>query len=259
MIFDKNRILACEASSNFGKKSGEIDTSVINEDGIEIVKTVISTKEAGKKIGREVGTYLTVCQGELYLGGEFLRDKLSRALARSIIELLKGFEKMPTRLLFVGLGNRELSSDKIGVCVAEALSPISSSGKGSSLSVISTGVKALRGIEACDHVKGLIKTVGFDAVIVADALMTTHPERLFTTVQLSDTGITPASGVSDKGGKAMREISRKTLGVPVISVGVPTVIPFGERLYTPHTIELEIEPISKIIADGITLALTNEA
>ena len=89
--------------------------------------------------------------------------------------------------------------------------------------------------------------------------MTTHPERLFTTVQLSDTGITPASGVSDKGDKAMREISRKTLGVPVISVGVPTVIPFGERLYTPHTVELEIEPISKIIADGITLALTNES
>ena len=256
MIFDKNRILACEASSNFEGKSGEIDTSVINEDGIEIVKTVISTKEAGKKIGREVGTYLTVCQGELYLGGEFLRDKLSRALARSILELLKGFEKMPTRLLFVGLGNRELSSDKIGVCVAEALSPISSSIKGSSLSVISTGVKSLRGIEACDHVKGLIKTVGFDAVIVADALMTTHPERLFTTVQLSDTGITPASALTEK---SLREISKRTLGVPVISVGVPTVIPFGERLYTPHTIELEIEPISKIIADGITLALTNES
>ena len=256
MIFDKNRILACEASSNFEGESGEIDTKILNKDGIEIVKTVIKTNEASKKVGRNVGTYLTVCQGELYLGGEFLRDKLARAIARSVKELLTCLHKAPRSFLFVGLGNRELSSDKIGVCIADKLSPITSTASHPSLSVISTGVKSLRGIEACDHIRGLIYALGFDAVIVADALMTTQPERLFTTVQLSDTGITPASALTEK---SLREISKKTLGVPVISIGVPTVIPFGEKLYTPHTIELEIEPISEIIASAITLALTNDA
>ena len=145
MIFDKNRILACEASSNFSGEGGGIDTKILNEDGIEIVKTVIKSSNAARRVGRKAGTYLTVCQGELYLGGDFLRDKLSRAVARSIKELIVGFEKAPRRFLFVGLGNRELASDKIGVSIADALSPITSSDAPLSLSVISTGVKTLRG------------------------------------------------------------------------------------------------------------------
>ena len=78
-------------------------------------------------------------------------------------------------------------------------------------------------------------------------------------MQISSTGITPASGtrtLDAENTPKMREISHKTLGIPVISLGVPTVIPFGDRLYTPYTIDLEIEPIAKIIAEAINFSLT---
>ncbi len=261
MIFDKKPILACECVKE-ADKSGGISTSVLNYEGIDIVKTVISSKAAIKETGRDLGTYLTVCQGELYRGGEFLRDKLSRAVAYSLCEILKELEKKPRSFLFVGLGNREISADRIGVGISDKLPPIKESDKSPALFVISPGVLSFGGIEACDHIKGLIKIKELDAVIVADSLMTTHPERILATVQISNTGITPASGTKKKATASMPKmhaISEKTLGVPVISLGVPTVISFGgEKLYTPYTIDLEIEPICEIIADGISLALSSD-
>ena len=257
MIFDKKQMLACESCKG---NEGGILTDVVRCEGIDIVKTVISSESAALSSGREIGTYLTVCQGELYRGGDFLRDKLSRAVSFAISEILSGFEPKPKKLLFVGLGNRELSSDKIGVGISDALLPIEPKKRGEpSLALISPGVLSLGGIHACDHIRGLIKIKHFDGVIVADALMTKHPERLLATVQVSDTGITPASGTQkERNGRAKsHEISRKTLGVPVISLGVATVISIGEGFYTPYTIDVEIEPICKIIADGITLSLTN--
>lgn len=262
MIFDKKPMLACECYEEGDKnEAGGILTEVISCEGIDVVKTVISSQGGASRMGREVGTYLTVCQGELYRGGDFLRDKLSRAVSFAISEILSEFEPKPKNFLFVGLGNRELSSDKIGVGICDALLPIVPKSKAlPSLSLISPGVLSLGGIHACDHIRALIKVKHFDGVIVADSLMTAHPERLLATVQVSNTGITPASGTRKAEGKyaqKSQEISRKTLGVPVVSLGVPTVISFGEKLYTPHTIDLEIEPICKIIAEAITLSLSD--
>ena len=265
MIFDKKTILACECYAEKESHRG-ILTSVITHEGIEIVKTVVTGENEDGAQG--CGTYLTICQGKLYHGGEFLRDKLSRAVSFSLCELIKELIPTPKRFLFVGLGNRELSSDKIGTGICDFLLPIhKKSVLHPSLSLFSPGILASGGIRAIDHVKGLIQVCGFDAVIVADSLATAHPERLLTTVQISSVGITPASGTKisdertpneDERVDGAQEISRKTLGVPVISLGVPTVISFGDKLYTPYTIDGEIEPICKIIADGITLALCKE-
>lgn len=256
MFFDKKSMLICECYSEGDKDEG-ISSTVITHEGIEIVKTVVTGGGAESK--REAGTYLTICQGELYRGGEFLRDKLSRAVAFSLSQLIKEETPQPRNFLFVGLGNRDLSSDRIGVEICNCLSPIRSKNeKLASLSLISPGILSSGGIEAFDHVKGLLSVCGFDAVIVADSLSSYHPERLLTTVQISNTGITPASGTRnfDACAPKMREISKKTLGVPVISLGVPTVTLFDGKLYTPYTIDGEIEPICQIISDGITLALT---
>lgn len=260
MNFDK-KMLACECLGEQSKEeNGGIISGVINHEGIDIVKTVIASESASKKYGREIGTYLTVCQGELYRGGDFLCDKLARAVSFSLSSLISGLEPKPKNFLFVGLGNRELSSDKIGVGICDYLAPIQPKNRHSpTLSVISPGVLASGGIEATDYIRGLIYAKHFDCVIVADSLLTAKPERLLTTVQISNTSITPASGTRAYDGAdapKMKEISRKTLGVHVVSLGVPTIISFGERLYTPYTIDLEIEPIAKIIAAAINIFLT---
>ena len=260
MKFDK-KMLACECVGEQGKEeNGGILTSVISCEGIDIVKTVIKSEASSKMHGREAGTYLTVCQGELYKSGEFLRDKLARAVSFSLTSLISELNPTPENFLFVGLGNRELSSDKIGVTIYDYLAPIKPKNRHSpALSLISPGVTSSGGIEALDHIRGLIKTKFFDCVIVADSLLTTKPERLLTTVQISSTGITPASGtrtLDTENTPKMREISHKTLGIPVISLGVPTVIALGDKLYTPYTIDLEIEPIAKIIAEAINFSLT---
>lgn len=258
MNFNKKAPLACECFK--GNNEQGISTSVITHEGIDIVRSVVQSGYGSH--GRDCGTYMTICQGELYKGGEFLRDKLSRAFAYAMRKIIKELEITPKNFLFVGLGNRELSSDKIGTEIYSLLLPIIPKNKTApTLSLISPGVLSSGGIEALDHIKGLISVRGFDAVIVADSLSTSYPERLLATVQISNTSITPASGVRGENIRnipKMREISRKTLGVPVICIGVPTVIGFGDKLYTPYTIDGEIEPICKVIADGITLALTEE-
>lgn len=182
-------------------------------------------------------------------------------------------------LLIAGLGNTDITPDAVGpLTVKHILATRHISGqfaeniglKGlKSVSVIAPGVLGQTGIETTELIKGAIAAVKPDAVIVIDALAAMSAERLFKTVQLCDTGISPGSGVKN----ARREISGKTLGIPVIAIGVPTVTDADSLAYeltgkepekscdmfvTPKEVDLLCDRISEILSSALNRFLQPE-
>lgn len=179
---------------------------------------------------RPQGSYLTVlCDPIWNLDGESfdsLRDVLTSLLYRLLSPLLPTKKEYYT-LLIVGLGNASFAVDAVGPQTAEKLNAtrhmISLESKDTRLfriAVVTPGVLAQTGIEAVEQIRGVVDVIDADAVIAVDALAASHYERLGATVQLSDSGICPGSGV----GNARKAINKETVGIPVLSIGVPTVV-----------------------------------
>lgn len=175
---------------------------------------------------KPIGRYITVDLPEFSHESELLDGRLT-ALTESIKNLLpENVEK----ILVAGLGNENITPDALGPLCAkgifstrhikgEVMKDLGFSNL-KSVSSISTGVLGQTGIETAEYIKGIVNLIKPDAVIIVDALASRRLSRLGKTVQLTDTGITPGSGV----GNFRKTIDKTTLGVPVISLGVPTVV-----------------------------------
>ncbi len=206
-----------------------------NIDGVEeytrgnsispVTEVKIVSLKAAEIIGKPKGRYITVEVPSFSADFELLDGRLS-VLVNEIRALLPP----DGTVLTVGLGNRDLTADALGPLFADgifATRHIDDELKKSvgfdnlrSVASISPGVLGRTGIEAFETIKSVAKAIKPACIIAVDALAAMDFERLGTTVQLSDTGISPGSGV----GNRRHEISEKTLGIPVIAVGVPTVI-----------------------------------
>ncbi len=180
--------------------------------------------------------------------------------------VLKGIlpEKLDS-VLVAGLGNKNITADSLGpkvngyILATRHLSDSDESGLGELFSVacVSTGVLGDTGIETAEIIKGVANQIKPSCIIVVDALAATSMDRLGNTVQFSDTGISPGSGV----GNHRFEISEKTLGVPVISIGIPTVVStavisdtLSSGAYvTPREIDRICEQGAKLIGMGINV------
>ena len=189
---------------------------------------------------------------------------LEQQFLKAIKLLLKDCEKV----LVVGLGNREITADSVGPKTAEKIlatrhitgkfaEEIGLSGL-KSVAVTVPDVLGNTGIEVQEILKGIIEKTGIDTVIVIDALCAKEADRIFKTVQLTDSGISPGSGVKN----SRKEISKNTLGVNVIAIGVPTVIEYkndAENLIvTPKDCDLLTDKISEILALNLNLFLQPE-
>lgn len=216
--------LAIEINSDLsGKANGVEREESVNGD---VKTTVIKiTSEKGEKIlGRPCGTYITLEYPDINKIADYSGIKEEKKKALSF--LLNGVNGT---VLAAGLGNTEITPDSVGPFTAKKiLATRHISGqlaesiglKGlKSVAVITPDVLGKTGIETSELIKSAADTVKPEAVIVIDALAAKDTERLFKTVQMCDTGIRPGSGVKN----SRSEISKKTLGVPVIAVGVPTV------------------------------------
>lgn len=197
--------------------------------GFSVTEMEITTAEASELIGKPQGKYVTVSIGKIWLqhddrwniAAEIIADELRKLVYKSGV---------PEGVLIAGLGNRSIVSDAVGPMTAEGITVnrhIKESdpdlfGKLHSLpiSAVIPGVTGQTGMEALELIKGASEAVRPSVIIVIDALASKSVDRLGTTVQLSDTGISPGSGI----GNRRQAISRSSLGVPVISVGVPTVV-----------------------------------
>lgn len=212
--------LALEAAdTGDGKLPDGVSVSEKVIQDIKFTNVCIETPQAAKRLGRPIGTYLTF-EGELTNSQAFIN-----LLTQSLQELLP---KGP--VLVVGLGNRDITPDALGPDVAQQViatyhflpEQLESIGLQNLRKVCSLapGVMGQTGFEVANLVASAIKTLPFSAVIAVDALAARSASRLGKTIQLSTSGISPGSGVLN----ARAELSNQSLGVPVFSLGIPTVV-----------------------------------
>ena len=194
----------------------------IGDKGLKETVIKIESEAGEKQLGKPQGIYITL-EGENMAGNDGgFPEEMSNHLAKRHAKLLLGRKK----LLFIGLGNGEVTPDALGPLVIKNLF-VTRNLKGWKevegcpvVAALAPGVMAQTGMETGEIVEGIVKKIHPDALIVIDALAAKSSERLNRTIQISNTGIAPGSGV----GNQRNEITEKTMGVPVIALGVPTVI-----------------------------------
>lgn len=197
------------------------------EDGIKITCVKVENEEGARKIGKPVGKFITLEIDALKYEDDTLADNGAEVLSKELSKLMN-LQKEST-VLVVGLGNRYITPDSIGpqavskIFVTRHLSGIEGENfkfDFRAVSAIAPGVLGITGIETEETVASIVNIVKPDYVIAIDALASRRLSRLGTTIQLSDTGINPGSGV----GNNRKELSEKSLGAKVIAIGVPMVV-----------------------------------
>lgn len=227
--------LAVEARDmyvNTEKESKEIEGVIFKErkvDDIQIAYVDINQKGA-ENIGKKQGRYITIYADGVKLQDTKKQELAANVFAKELRQLLeKNHIKSDAEGLIVGLGNWNVTPDALGPMTVEKVLITShlfkleyetvASGY-RPVAAITPGVMGITGIETSDTVLGIVEKAKPDFVIAIDALASRSIERVNETIQLSDSGIHPGSGVGNK----RKELSRETLGIPVIAIGVPTVV-----------------------------------
>lgn len=226
MISMQRTDLAVELQEDLGSEevlSGVHVSTKINEDNdIKETKIIIDSKIGEDAFGKPMGTYITIESEELRCSDEEYHEPMSHALYKHLLHMLGDAR----RILVAGLGNRAVTPDALGPLVVDHLYITRHLLKEELLScpfeisAISPGVMAQTGIESQEIIRSVLQEVKPDVLIVIDALAAMNSGRLNKTIQLSDTGIAPGSGV----GNHRKAINEETMGVKVIAIGVPTVI-----------------------------------
>lgn len=285
--------LAMERVNDFGEIPGvRVENTAIGAFSRNIVQ--IESENAAKQLQKACGQYITFHAQQLKLLSQEEKAEFAALVAQSLSHMLP----KEGEILVVGLGNRRITSDALGSRVTESvlvtrhlkdvLSP-SLLGRLRGVCALSPGVLGVTGMETKDIVRGAVDHVKPAAVIAVDALSARECARIGATVQLTDTGIQPGSGV----GNHREGLTRETLGVPVIAIGVPLVVytavivrdalgillsdmedtedsrqtaadslvqrilneSIGEMVVTPREIDELVAALSQIIALAINIAL----
>lgn len=296
--------LALEDKERFESDNVEISGVSVEEfydeeHEIRITEVKILTENGAKSMRKPIGTYITMEMANLVLPDEDYHHVVAEELSKYVGNVLQmDEEKEDYTALVVGLGNRDVTPDALGPHTVECLNVtrhiVKEYGKYAMgeeavnmVSAIAPGVMAQTGMESYEIIKGIVETTKPDAVIVVDALAARNTKRLNRTIQIADTGIHPGSGV----GNHRNEISKETLGIPVIAIGVPTVVDaativrdtmenllstletddkyemmqelIAPHLYgmfvTPKDIDESIDRIGATIAEGLNLLFTKGA
>lgn len=252
--------LAVESFESANKT--EIDGVKVERQNNSTLVTVFNENGA-EAIGKPIGRYITLYVPSFVSDTDIFDGRLEK-IAEQLEKLVP---KNAESVLVAGVGNSDITADALGpetnryVLATRHIT----NGKDSdffndffNVSTLTTGVLGDTGIESAEIIKGVVNEIHPDCVIAVDALASSSAERLGTTVQLSDVGISPGSGV----GNHRYEISHQTLGVPVISVGIPTVVSTSvirgsddsESLFvTPREIDRVIEHGAKLIGMSINV------
>ncbi|MEE0945118.1 MAG: GPR endopeptidase [Clostridia bacterium] len=235
-----------------------------NHNGTEIVEVLVETEEAAKRLQKPRGRYITIKARELLYDTDVYQT-VCKVLSESIQKLTDTRKD----ILVAGLGNRAITPDALG---PEVVSRVFVTNhikeqlqydfveKLGRVSAIAPGVLGTTGMETSEILKGIVNEKKPELVIVVDAFAASDANNISTTIQVSDTGLTPGGGV----GNRRSAINEDMLGVPVIAIGVPTVVDAdilsggkwgGKNLVvTPKEIDLVIDRAAKTIANGINMA-----
>lgn len=265
--FEIRTDLALEEKESFPGDGGEIKGVSLREwhddkSCVKLTEVKILDEQGAQAMGKPLGTYLTLEADQLSKKDESFHEEIAAELALQIETLIASMMRLGTKqesgagslkdlnILVVGLGNSSVTPDALGPKVVSHLQvtrhlnqqygadfckkhelPI--------LSGIVPGVMAQTGMETAEILKGVIREAGSDMLIVIDALAARSIRRLGTTIQLTDTGIHPGSGV----GNHRHGLTRDSLGIPVLAIGVPTVV--GAAAIVHDTIGAIIKVLSQ--------------
>ncbi len=283
---EKRTDLAVEARELAGEDVQGVELKTRKENGTEITRLVVKNHRAGVKLRKEQGTYITIDIPAM-TDNFPVNDARVEIIGREIRRLLP----VNGLVLVCGLGNTEITPDALGpksasrVLATRHITGELARSTGLDnlrpVAVLSTGVTGQTGIETSEYIESIVRNVKPNAVVVIDALASRRVSRLGTTVQISDTGISPGAGVRNH----RRKINRDTLGVPVIAIGVPTVVdsltlvsdllriedektsgelkkllsPRGSTMVvTPKEIDLLIDRASRLVSLSLNRALQTE-
>ncbi len=275
--------LALEARESFEEDDVEIrgvsiDESYDEERDIRVTKVCIETENGAKAMGKPVGTYITLEAPGLSEPDEGYHREVSEKLAEYLRELL-GTEEEKS-VLVVGLGNRDVTPDALGPetvgnllitrhVVREYGKVALGKEKVHLVSGIVPGVMAQTGMETFEIIKGIIEETGPDVVVAIDALAARSSKRLNRTIQISDAGIYPGSGV----GNHRNSLTQESLGIPIVAIGVPTVVDAATIIYdatgdrnaispnlntmfvTPKDIDDTVKRLGFTISEALNIAL----
>ena len=259
-----------------GKNARRLDGVCVTEsllEGYGVTAITVTGEAASRALSKPAGRYVTVDLQPYFQRQDHFFPRGVRCLSRELRHLLPRLHDGDT-VLVAGLGNRHLSCDAVGPVAVENLlvtrHMISAAPhqfrRFTSVAAVATGVVGQTGVETLELIAGTVSRISPAAVVVIDALCASSRHRLCATVQLSDTGLTPGSGV----GNHRQAIDSAALGVPVIAIGIPTVIA-GDSLareltgqqaeeasdlfLTPRDVSSRVNELGRLIGYGITAAL----
>lgn len=207
----------------------EMKESIETAYRIKVTDVRITDEKGERAIGKPVGQYITVEASDLPDGDDDYHRAVTEVLMKQLRKLLPDIENK--RVLVAGIGNRDITPDALGPLVAEHLfitrHLFEKYGKNSEIvrgmgnvSAVIPGVMAQTGMETAEILHGLVSEIQPDVLVAIDALAARSIRRLVTTIQLTDTGIHPGAGI----GNRRYQLTREVLGIPVIAIGMPTVI-----------------------------------
>jgi spore protease len=218
------------ASKTVGERIPGLKTEIKEESGVIITSMQITTESAAQTLGKKMGHYLTIESPMLRNKDSDLQNRVSALFAKYFADYLHtvGIPK-EAKILIVGLGNWNVTPDALGPMVVEnvlvtrhyfELMPDQVEPGYRQVSAIAPGVLGITGIETSEIVRGIVDKSKPDVVIAIDALASKALERVNTTIQIANTGIHPGSGIGNK----RKGLTEQELGIPVIAIGVPTVV-----------------------------------
>ena len=224
-------------SNDIYKRINKIENNIsgveIEEESLEnntkITRIEILNSDGENALGKPIGKYITIQINELKSIEDDVKENISNHLSNEIKNLVDTKLNQIDEILVVGLGNWNVTPDALGPKVVSYVDvtrhlleyiPQYMEPNTRSVSAVSPGVLGTTGIETLEILKGIVEKTTPKLIIAIDSLASRNVERISTTIQLSDTGITPGAGVGNK----RKELSLNTLGIPVIAIGVPTVV-----------------------------------
>lgn len=275
--------LALEALESAAKVSGTlpgVSKRIEEIEGFEVTTVTIEDEHGERAVGKAKGQYITIDLGALMRREEDAFARACTAVKKAVLELIP--EGGKSHALIAGLGNRAITPDAVGPLAAgnvvatrhliDEVPEYFSSYR--PVSALSPGVLGMTGVETGEVVAGVMEKIKPDFVIAVDALAARRLSRLLRTIQLTDTGIVPGSGV----GNSRFAFTKESLGVPVLAIGVPTVVD-GQTLaadilqqsggaacealedlqspvvVTTKDIDRQVTDVSRVIGYGVNLAL----
>ena len=235
-MFDFRTDLADERKDLY-KKANKIENEIdgveaseeVIDNNIKLTRVAIKDENGEKALGKVKGNYITIDLKNMKYLGEDEKEKSSEVLSNELKKMIDEYVGKEEEILVVGLGNIYVTPDALGPKVINEIDvtrhllkyvPQYLDKNTRPVSAISPGVLGTTGIETAEILKGIIENIKPKLVIVIDSLASRSMERISSTIQLADTGIVPGAGVDN----ARKELTVNTLGIPVIAIGIPTVV-----------------------------------